>query len=110
PAAVDDYFAAPPEIKTMLMNYHSNTNYAVVDNDLIEELYRRSYREKVNGTRRLWLINVSRLAGAKEGRNGRVEVTIETLTTGARSTLEADVLICATGYQPVDPFPLLGAA
>lgn len=110
PAAVDDYFAAPPEIKTMLMNYHSNTNYAVVDNDLIEELYRRSYREKVNGARRLRLINVSRMAGAKEAQDGRVEVTIETLTTGELSTLEADVLICATGYQPVDPFPLLGGA
>jgi L-ornithine N5-oxygenase len=110
PAAVDDYFGAPPEVKTMLMNYHSNTNYAVVDNDLIEELYRRSYREKVNGVQRLRLLNVSRLTGAKETQDGRVEVTIETLTTRALSTLEADVLICATGYQPVDPFPLLGEA
>ncbi|WP_433379555.1 lysine N(6)-hydroxylase/L-ornithine N(5)-oxygenase family protein [Actinoplanes sp. CA-142083] len=110
PAAVDDYFGAPPEIKTMLMNYHSNTNYAVVDNDLIEELYRRSYREKVNGVRRLRLLNVTRLAGAKEAADDRVEVTIETLTTGELSTLDADVLICATGYQPVDPFPLLGDA
>ncbi|GAA0525344.1 lysine N(6)-hydroxylase/L-ornithine N(5)-oxygenase family protein [Paractinoplanes ferrugineus] len=110
PAAVDDYYGAPPEIKKMLMNYHSNTNYAVVDHDLIDELYRRAYREKVAGVQRLRLLNVSRLAAAKETEDGRVEVTIETLTTGELSTITADVLICATGYQPVDPFPLLGEA
>ncbi|MGC5287778.1 lysine N(6)-hydroxylase/L-ornithine N(5)-oxygenase family protein [Micromonospora sp. DT231] len=109
PAAVDDYFTAPSEVKTMLMNYHRNTNYAVVDADLIEELYRRSYQEKVNGVQRLRLLNMSRLTGARE-HDGRVAVTVETLTTGEVSVLDADVLICATGYQPVDPFPLLDDA
>ncbi|SCF07984.1 L-ornithine N5-oxygenase [Micromonospora haikouensis] len=109
PAAVDDYFTAPSEVKTMLMNYHRNTNYAVVDTDLIDELYRRSYQEKVNGVNRLRLLNVSRLTAARE-HQGRVVVTVETLTTGEVSVLDADVLICATGYQPVDPFPLLGDA
>lgn len=107
PAAVDDFFEAPPEVKTMLMNYHSNTNYSVVDTDLIEDLYRRVYRERVSGASRLRLINMSRLAGA-EADGDRVAVDIETLATGERTTLDADVLICATGYAPVDPFPLLG--
>ncbi|WP_327041198.1 lysine N(6)-hydroxylase/L-ornithine N(5)-oxygenase family protein [Micromonospora ureilytica] len=109
PAAVDDYFTAPSEVKTMLMNYHRNTNYAVVDADLIEDLYRRSYQEKVNGVQRLRLLNMSRLTGARQ-HDGRVAVSVETLTTGEVSVLDADVLICATGYQPVDPFPLLDAA
>jgi L-ornithine N5-oxygenase len=107
PAAVDDFFSAPPEVKTMLMNYHSNTNYSVVDTDLIDDLYKRVYRERVSGAARLRLINMSRLAGASlEG--DQVSVSIETLATGDVTTLSADVLICATGYAPVDPFPLLG--
>ncbi|WP_329011368.1 lysine N(6)-hydroxylase/L-ornithine N(5)-oxygenase family protein [Micromonospora rifamycinica] len=109
PAAVDDYFTAPAEVKTMLMNYHRNTNYAVVDADLIEELYRRSYQEKVTGIHRLRLLNMSRLTGARE-HDGRVAATVETLTTGEESVLDADILVCATGYQPVDPFPLLDDA
>jgi L-ornithine N5-oxygenase len=109
PAAVDDYFTAPPEVKTMLMNYHRNTNYAVVDTDLIDELYRRSYQEKVNGVNRLRMLNVSRLTAARE-QHGRIAITVETLTTGEVTVLDADVLVCATGYQPVDPFPLLGDA
>ncbi|MCO8275198.1 lysine N(6)-hydroxylase/L-ornithine N(5)-oxygenase family protein [Actinoplanes sp. TRM 88003] len=107
PAAVDDYFDAPAEVKTMLMNYHSNTNYSVVDNDLIEDLYRRVYRERVGGVSRLRLLNMSRLASAQE-QGDQVSVDIEMLTTSELTTLDADVLICATGYAPVDPFPLLG--
>ena len=46
PAAVDDYFGSPEDVKQMLVDYHRNTNYSVVDADLIEELYRRAYQEK----------------------------------------------------------------
>jgi L-ornithine N5-oxygenase len=109
PAAVDDFFAAPDAVKEMLMDYHGNTNYSVVDADLIEALYRRAYREKVTGERRLRLLNVSRLESARD-LGDRVAVSIRTLTTGEATTLQADVLVCATGYHPVDPFPLLGAA
>ncbi|MFI6078149.1 lysine N(6)-hydroxylase/L-ornithine N(5)-oxygenase family protein [Actinoplanes sp. NPDC051343] len=109
PAAVDDFFAAPDAVKEMLIDYHGNTNYSVVDAGLIEALYRRAYREKVTGERRLRLLNVSRLASARD-LGDRVAVSVRTLTTGETTTLDADVLVCATGYQPVDPFPLLGAA
>ncbi len=41
------------------MAYHANTNYSVVDIDLIDDLYRQMYREKVLGTERLRFLNVS---------------------------------------------------
>jgi L-ornithine N5-oxygenase len=107
PAAVDDFFDAPAEVKTQLIGYHSNTNYSVVDGALIAELYRRSYREQVLGRPRLRLLNVSRVAGALSHDTG-VRVAIETLKTGQRSTLDADILVCATGYDPVDPASMLG--
>ncbi|GIF23075.1 L-ornithine N5-oxygenase [Actinoplanes tereljensis] len=109
PLAVDDYFNASTQVKDMLLDYHSNTNYSVVDADLIETLYRRVYQEKVLGTQRLRLLNASRLVAAEESDGpGPVAVTIQSLLTGEHQTIDADVLICATGYTPVDPFALLG--
>lgn len=107
PAAVDHFFDAPPAVKDQLNGYHANTNYSVVDGDLIAELYRRGYREQVLGRTRLRLLNMSRLRGAVVRPTG-VEVTIETLNTGRTTTVDADVLVCATGYDPVDATTMLG--
>jgi len=107
PAAVDEYFQAPEDVKHRLMAYHGNTNYAVVDHDLIAELYRRVYQEKVLGAQRLRLINVSRPAEVVETGDG-VRVTVESLTTGERTVLDADAVVYATGYRESDPTALLG--
>ncbi|WP_329613046.1 lysine N(6)-hydroxylase/L-ornithine N(5)-oxygenase family protein [Streptomyces brevispora] len=107
PEAVDEYFTAPDDIKRKLMGYHGNTNYSVVDIDLIDDLYRQAYQEKVLGTERLHFINISRLTGVEET-GGKVHATVTSLVTGEESTLEADVVVLATGYSPVEPLGLLG--
>ncbi|MDT0381747.1 SidA/IucD/PvdA family monooxygenase [Streptomyces sp. DSM 42041] len=107
PGAVDDYFAAPDPVKRKLMDYHGNTNYSVVDVDLISDLYRQAYREKVLGAERLRFLNVSRLLGVEEGPGG-VRATVTSLVTGEETALEADVVVCATGYRPADPLGVLG--
>ncbi|MFB7558519.1 lysine N(6)-hydroxylase/L-ornithine N(5)-oxygenase family protein [Streptomyces brevispora] len=107
PEAVDEYFTAPDDIKRKLMDYHGNTNYSVVDIDLIDDLYRQAYQEKVLGTERLHFINISRLTGVEET-GGKVYATVTSLVTGEESTLEADVVVLATGYSPVEPLGLLG--
>ncbi|MFE7897846.1 lysine N(6)-hydroxylase/L-ornithine N(5)-oxygenase family protein [Streptomyces sp. NPDC057424] len=107
PQAVDAYFAAPEDIKRRLMEYHGNTNYSVVDIDLIDDLYRQSYQEKVLGTERLRFLNVSRVTGVKEAPSG-VRATVTSLVTGEETDLDADVVVFATGYSPVDPTGLLG--
>lgn len=107
PQAVDEYFTAPEDIKQRLMGYHGNTNYSVVDIDLIDDLYRQSYQEKVLGTERLRFLNVSRLTGVEETADG-VRATIKSLVTGEESVLDADVVVCATGYQQADGLGLLG--
>ncbi|MDX3061840.1 MULTISPECIES: lysine N(6)-hydroxylase/L-ornithine N(5)-oxygenase family protein [Streptomyces] len=107
PQAVDEYFTAPDEIKRKLMDYHGNTNYAVVDIDLIDDLYRQAYQEKVLGTERLRFLNVSRLAGVEETPQ-KVRATVKSLVTGEQTDLDADIVVFATGYSPVDPLGLLG--
>lgn len=107
PAAVDEYFAAPENVKRRLMDYHGNTNYSVVDIDLIDDLYRQMYQEKVLGTERLRFLNVSRLADVEET-PAKVRATVKSLVTGEETALDADVVVFATGYSPVDPLGLLG--
>jgi L-ornithine N5-monooxygenase len=53
PEAVDDFYAAKPEIRERIIGYHANTNYAVVDEELITDLYKRVYQESVAGRPRL---------------------------------------------------------
>ncbi|WP_018223540.1 lysine N(6)-hydroxylase/L-ornithine N(5)-oxygenase family protein [Salinispora pacifica] len=108
PQAVDEYFTAPDEVKHRLMDYHGNTNYSVVDIDLIEDLYRQSYQEKVLGTERLRFLNVSRLTHVEETPDG-VHVTVRSLATGEEHGLDADVVVYATGYRPADGLGPLGA-
>ncbi|MEU9956411.1 lysine N(6)-hydroxylase/L-ornithine N(5)-oxygenase family protein [Streptomyces sp. NPDC050982] len=107
PSAVDEYFAAPENVKRRLMDYHGNTNYSVVDIDLIEDLYRQTYQEKVLGTERLRFLNVSRLTDVEETA-GTARATVTSLVTGEETLLDADVVVFATGYSPADPLGLLG--
>ncbi|WP_112269501.1 lysine N(6)-hydroxylase/L-ornithine N(5)-oxygenase family protein [Lentzea terrae] len=104
PAAVDEYYEAPEEVKQRLMGYHANTNYGVVDGDLIEELYRRVYREKVVGRQRLLLHNTSRLVDV----NVDGKCVIESMADGGQLPVDADVIVYATGYRPADPVGVLG--
>ncbi|MCS0634793.1 SidA/IucD/PvdA family monooxygenase [Streptomyces sp. LP05-1] len=109
PEAVDVYFDAPPEVKRSLMDYHRSTNYSAVDIELIDTLYRTSYRERVQGRERLRFLNVSRIRQVTDGGDG-LRITVEHLPTGERTTLDADLLVYATGYEPADPGALLGRA
>jgi L-ornithine N5-oxygenase len=107
PEAVDHFYGSSDAVKRKLMDYHGNTNYSAVDIELIDELYRRIYREKVQGVERLRLFNVSRPVEVVETADG-VRAIIESLTTGERTVLESDVVVYSTGYRPADPTPVLG--
>jgi len=107
PEAVDQFYGSSDAVKAKLIDYHGNTNYSAVDIELIDDLYRRMYREKVQGVERLRLFNVSRPVDVVETADG-VRATIESLTTGERTVLEPDVVVYSTGYRPADPTPLLG--
>ncbi|CAO5236525.1 lysine N(6)-hydroxylase/L-ornithine N(5)-oxygenase family protein [Frankia sp. AgKG'84/4] len=108
PSAVDDYYASPPPVKEMLSAYSRGTNYSVVDIDLIDELYRRVYQEKVHGRQRLRIMRASRVAELRRLDDG-VAVDVEFLPTGSRETVEADIIVFATGYRSRDTRRILGS-
>ncbi|GAA4549827.1 SidA/IucD/PvdA family monooxygenase [Pseudonocardia xishanensis] len=91
----------------MILGYHANTDYAVVDPELIESLYRRHYHERVSGRERLRFLNVSRVADVVPT-DDHVELAVESLLHGEREVLSADLVIYATGYRPSDPRDLVG--
>ncbi|NUU24789.1 MAG: lysine N(6)-hydroxylase/L-ornithine N(5)-oxygenase family protein [Streptomycetaceae bacterium] len=107
PEAVDDYFDAPDDVKDMLTAYHRNTNYSVVDGDLIADLYATVYEERVLGRERLRIRHASRITALDDGPD-RARLDIEYLPTGKTETLDADVVVYATGYRPSDALALLG--
>jgi L-ornithine N5-oxygenase len=107
PGAVDTFYGAPEDVKQMLTGYHRNTNYSVVDSELIDALYRRAYREKVLGRQRLRVFNASRVVDVEETAKG-VRAVVESLTDGEVSRFNADAIVYATGYRPADPMRVLG--
>jgi L-ornithine N5-oxygenase len=109
PEAVDTYFGADEQVKRMLFDYHRNTNYSVVDPDLINELYRREYQERVVGRRRLRMMNASRLVEL-DADGDAATVAVEHLPTGTVERLDVDAVVFATGYRPTDAVDLLGEA
>jgi L-ornithine N5-oxygenase len=109
PVAVDDFYFAPPAVKEQLSAYHGNTNYSVVDADLISDLYRRMYQEQVTEHRRLHIHNVCGIAEPTSA-SDHVGVVIRHLPTGELTPMRADYVVYATGYTPTDPADLLGEA
>jgi L-ornithine N5-oxygenase len=107
PAAVDEFFDAPHEVKAGLLEYHRNTNYSVVDPELIDELYRRTYRESVHGVQRLQIMRSTRVMQVEE-RPESVVLTTQNLSNGRLETLDSDLVVFGTGYRPRDPLALLG--
>ena len=109
PTAVDDYYYAPEPVKARIMGYHANTNYSVVDADLISDLYGRVYRDRIAGRSRLQMHNLSVVARHEAG-GAKDSLTIRNLGTGESGTVLADYVVYATGYRSVDPTEILGEA
>jgi L-ornithine N5-oxygenase len=107
PAAVDDHYFASDESRDAFWRYHRNTNYSVVDDEVIRDLYRRSYEDQVRGVRRLDLVRMARVAKLQTT-GEQLSLTLHTMLPGAPTELQVDALVCATGYDTMQPTDLLG--
>jgi L-ornithine N5-oxygenase len=107
PDAVDDYYFGTSRTREAFWQYHKNTNYSVVDLDVIRDLHRRVYEEDVRGGKRLHILNLTRVNDVKRVGN-ETRVSLESLLDTAVQELDVDALVCATGYDAMDPSRLLG--
>jgi L-ornithine N5-oxygenase len=106
PDAVHKFFGSPPEVRTRVTTLHRNTNYSVVDPDLIESLYERHYAERVEGRERLRFDKMSVVEACEDLGTG-VRVRIRSALDGTATEVDADVIVYATGYRSGDPARLL---
>lgn len=107
PAAVDDFYNAPQRSKDFIWAYHKNTNYSVVDDEVIDSLYRRHCQDALEDKTRMNFVNVARLQEVTQA-GDTLQIGVESMLTGQLVRLDVDLLICATGYQPMNPGVLLG--
>ncbi|MFF2190857.1 lysine N(6)-hydroxylase/L-ornithine N(5)-oxygenase family protein [Streptomyces sp. NPDC058155] len=107
PAAVDDYYFGTEQTREAFWRYHRNTNYSVVDDEVIRDLYRRAYDDDVRGVRRLQFLNLTRVTGVKRA-GAETRVSLQVGPDGEVRELDFDALVCATGYNTMKPTELLG--
>ncbi|MFD1815427.1 lysine N(6)-hydroxylase/L-ornithine N(5)-oxygenase family protein [Rhodococcus gannanensis] len=108
PGTVDELHRAPDQERARLLDLHRNTNYSVVDIDLINELYETEYCERVRGVRRLFMRRASEIDSVVDTPQG-VTVTVRDRIDDHLTTLECDALVLATGFAAAPLRPLLGA-
>jgi L-ornithine N5-monooxygenase len=102
PDAVHEFYDGSPEARLRVATLHRNTNYSVVDPDLIETLYERHYAERVEGRERLRFDKMCAVESCEDRGDG-VEVRIRSSLDGSVTDLEADAVVFATGYRSGDP-------
>jgi L-ornithine N5-monooxygenase len=102
PDAAHDFHRSPPEVRKRIVERHRNTNYSVVDPDLIEALYEKHYAERVAGAERLVFHPMSTLRGLASTPDG-LTVSVASDVEGTDTVLDADVVVYATGYRSGDP-------
>ncbi|TDD92485.1 lysine N(6)-hydroxylase/L-ornithine N(5)-oxygenase family protein [Actinomadura rubrisoli] len=107
PGAVDEYYFGSERTREAFWRYHRNTNYSVVDSEVITDLYQRSYDEEVSGDKRLHFLNLTRVDEVKQA-GERTCLSISSLLDGDSRELEVDAVVCATGYDSMEPAALLG--
>lgn len=107
PDSVDEFYSAPAELRKRLLDQHWSTNYSAVDAELIKDLYRREYDEKVRGERRLVVHRMTEVADLREEPGG-VEVTLRDVGDRGTVGLKVDAVVFATGFRAADPSDLLG--
>lgn len=107
PDSVDVLFDAPPAERERLGALHAGTNNSVVNPATLQRLFDLDYADRWAGTRRFAWHRAARLGAVREHPD-HVSVEVRHGLTGETARHPVDVLVCATGYRPLDPGVLLG--
>ena len=98
PAFTDVVFQQVGAERERLLAEYQNTNYSVVDLDLIERIYGIFYRQKVSGVARQAFRTLTVVEQATPGPLG-IELVLRHTASGETSVHHYDAVILATGYE-----------
>ncbi|NTX31871.1 lysine N(6)-hydroxylase/L-ornithine N(5)-oxygenase family protein [Burkholderia pyrrocinia] len=99
PEFTDVVYAQPHDARRALLERYRDTNYAVVDRPLIEQIYEMLYLQRIDGTPRHALLANSAIETAVRTADGRIELTLRDRMSGATRVERFDALVLATGYR-----------
>ncbi|MDC8759692.1 lysine N(6)-hydroxylase/L-ornithine N(5)-oxygenase family protein [Janthinobacterium fluminis] len=91
------FHQAPSERAALLDEYH-NTNYAVADTALIEQIFNVFYQQKVLGDQRHQFLRRHDVVAA-HAEAGGIQLQLNDQESGTAFTTRYDAVILATGYQ-----------
>ncbi|MFS2156104.1 lysine N(6)-hydroxylase/L-ornithine N(5)-oxygenase family protein [Pseudomonas sp. Pseusp122] len=92
------FFNQPENERERLINEFHNTNYSVVDLNLIEQIYGIFYRQKVSGRQRHAFRCRTQVDEASAEEQG-VRLALRDIATGHTEVQHYDAVILATGYE-----------
>ncbi|OXH81522.1 ornithine monooxygenase, partial [Burkholderia multivorans] len=79
-----------------LLERYRDTNYAVVDRPLIEQIYEMLYLQRIDGTPRHALLANRAIEAATRTADGRIELATRDRMSGATQVERFDALVLAT--------------
>ncbi len=98
PAFTDLVFQQTGSERERLVSEYQNTNYSVVDIDLIERIYGIFYRQKVSGIARHTFRTMTTVEKATATDLG-IELILRNSASGEREVRHYDAVVLATGYE-----------
>lgn len=98
PEFIDFIYDQPGSRRRQLLDDYRNTNYSVVDVDLIERIYHLFYLQKVSGQHRHQMLT-RQLIEQVTSRPDGVALTLRDRVDGVVETRRYDAIILATGYR-----------
>ncbi|MBO9642802.1 MAG: lysine N(6)-hydroxylase/L-ornithine N(5)-oxygenase family protein [Pseudacidovorax sp.] len=103
---VDHVFGRSPEERAALLEEVAHTNYAVADLELIQQIYKLLYEQKVARGNRLRMLRQHEVRAAQAAHDG-VLLTLLNREVGIESQVRYDAVVLATGYRRARHLDLL---
>ncbi|MDR6451567.1 lysine N(6)-hydroxylase/L-ornithine N(5)-oxygenase family protein [Variovorax paradoxus] len=97
-AEFTDYmYSQPDDERAALLEEFGHTNYAVADLELIQQIFKMFYQQKVRGENRMRFLRRHDIHAAHATAEG-IHLTMCDRNTGRESTSRYDAVVLATGY------------
>jgi len=102
PGFTEYYYRAPRARKDAMDSYMRLTNYSSADGDVLRELYRLIYEQRLDGDQKVSVVGSRQTRAIEVGEDG-VHLDVEELNTGEREQHHADFVVLATGFRDLGP-------
>ncbi len=105
---VDHVYSRPQDERSELLREFWHTNYACPDLELIEQIFKVFYEQKVKGEARHRFLRRHEVKAVHAGSDG-VRLTLHDLNADSDSTVRYDAVVLATGYERNQHLALLSS-